>query len=67
MRTLFTLTVALAAAQGNADAQYFLGCAYLNGTGIAANKAQGISYLQQAARQGNEPARKKLKALKQSW
>jgi TPR repeat protein len=44
------------AAQGDADAQYDLGCLYANGEGVSQNVAQAVVWFAAAAARGMPPA-----------
>ncbi len=46
----------IAAAQGNADAEYNIGFLYEHGLGVAQNYAQAMNWFQKAAAQGNADA-----------
>ena len=50
----------LAAAQGNALAQYLLGLAYANGEGVPEDKAEAVKWFRLAAAQGDELAQASL-------
>ena len=52
-----------AAYEGDADAQYALGCAYEKGEGITADKTQAIAWYRKAAGQGKIEALSALKRL----
>lgn len=58
----FRLTEALAY-DGNAKAQYALGYLYYHGTGAPQDRSLGISWMQQAAENGNDKAKVALKQL----
>ncbi len=51
------------AASGDAEAQYALGVALLNGEGVDANPEKGIEWLKAAASAGHAEAVEKLKRL----
>ena len=51
-------TVRRAAEQGEADAQFVLGTCYLYGVGITQDKTEAVKWLQKAAKQGHEKAKK---------
>ena len=51
------------AASGDAEAQYVLGMALLNGEGVDANPEKGIEWLKAAASAGHAEAVEKLKLL----
>lgn len=42
-----------AANEGNSQAQYNLGCAYLTGSGVEKNKKEALKWIRKAAEQGN--------------
>ena len=46
----------LAAEQGDADAQYNMGCAYSNGEGVKLNKATANAWYQKACANGSQQA-----------
>ena len=50
-----------AAKQKHADAMYYLGLCYCNGTGMEKNEATGQTFIRQAAKLGSKPAQKELK------
>jgi hypothetical protein len=52
-----------AAAQGNAQAQYFLGHVYSKGKGVPQDYVQAAAYLRQSAERGYAPAQNDLGAL----
>ncbi len=52
------------AEQGDAEAQYHLGCCYQFGDGIIKNKAEAAKWLRKAARQGYGQARGLLEIIK---
>ena len=51
------------AAAGDADAQYALGVALVNGDGVDRNREKGIEWLKAAASAGHAEAVEKLKRL----
>jgi uncharacterized protein len=51
----------LAADQGNATAQCYLGVCYGNGTGVTKNEVEAARYYQLAADQGHADAQNKIK------
>jgi len=51
------------AEQGNPQAQYALGGAYYNGTGVARNPTEGAKWLLKSAEQGYAPAQCDLGAM----
>lgn len=51
------------AAAGDADAQYALGVALVNGDGVDRNREKGIEWLKAAASSGHAEAVEKLKRL----
>ncbi|MGB8077349.1 MAG: tetratricopeptide repeat protein, partial [Gallionella sp.] len=51
------------AEQGSAQAQYYLGTLYLNGTGVAQNNAEAVKWITRAAEQGYAPAQADLGLL----
>ena len=53
----------LAAEQGNAYAQNFLGRCYENGRGVDKDLNEAIKWYRKAAEQGHESAKNRLKAL----
>tara|TARA_B100000809_G_scaffold144074_1_gene141637 strand:+ start:42 stop:566 length:525 start_codon:yes stop_codon:yes gene_type:complete len=55
-----------AAEQGDAVAQFSLGVMYYKGHGVPENDAEAVKWYRKAAEQGNEGAKKMLKALKYS-
>ncbi|MCH5155864.1 MAG: DnaJ domain-containing protein [Clostridiales bacterium] len=50
-----------AAKQKHADAMYYLGLCYCNGTGMEKNETTGQSFIRQAAKLGSKPAQKSIK------
>ena len=52
------------AEQGDAEAQYHLGCCYQFGDGIIKNKVEAAKWLRKAARQGYGQARGLLEIIK---
>ena len=54
------------AEQGNAEAQYLLGCCYQFGDGIAKNKTEAAKWFRKSAKQGYAQAKKLLEAYKSS-
>jgi len=52
-----------AAEQGDAVAQFSLGVMYYKGHGVPENDAEAVKWYSKAAEQGNEGAKKMLKAL----
>jgi TPR repeat protein len=53
----------LAAQQGNADAQYYLGLLYEFGHGVPQNHAEAAKWYRMSVQQGNEDARTRLNEL----
>jgi TPR repeat protein len=53
----------LAAAQGDADAQFNLGAMFANGEGVAQDKAEAVRLYRLAAAQGHAKAAAALKRL----
>lgn len=53
------------AEQGNAEAQYMLGCCYQFGDGIIKNKVEAAKWLRKAAKQGYWQAQGLLEVIKQ--
>ncbi len=53
-----------AAKNGDAAAQYNLGCCYYKGNGVAKDMSEAVKWLRKAAEQGLEPAKKALELLK---
>ena len=53
----------LAAEQGNADAQYGLGCCYEEGHGVDKDLNEALKWYRKAAKQRNKGAKDRLKAL----
>ena len=51
------------AAAGDADAQYALGMALVNGDGVDRNREKGIEWLKAAASAGHADAARQLKLL----
>jgi TPR repeat protein len=56
----------LAAEKGDADAQYEVGQAYLNGTGLPTNEKKAMHWLKTASKNGHEQAKKELKSAKKA-
>ena len=52
-----------AAEQGNADAQYGLGCCYEEGHGVDKDLNEALKWYRKAAKQRNKGAKDRLKAL----
>lgn len=52
------------AEQGDAEAQYMLGCCYQFGDGIIKNKDEAAKWLRKSAKQGYVQAKKLLDAIK---
>jgi len=52
------------AEQGNAEAQYLLGCCYQFGDGIAKNKVEAGIWFRKSAKQGYGQAQELLKVIK---
>ena len=52
------------AKQGYAEAQFFLGMCYANGSGVPQNKKKALKWYRQAAEQGHERAKEFLDQLK---
>lgn len=52
-----------AAEQGNADAQYYLGCCFEHGKGVPQDYSEAVRWYQTAAAQGNVDAIKALQRL----
>lgn len=50
-----------AAKQKHADAMYYLGLCYVNGTGTEKNETTGQGFIRQAAKLGSKPAEKAIK------
>ena len=50
-----------AAEQGDAEAQYFIGCCYEYGGGVAKDNAEAVKWYRKAAEQGHLEAKKSLK------
>lgn len=53
------------AEQGNAEAQYFIGCCYEYGDGVVKDKAEAVKWYRMAAEQGNAKAQGLLEVIKQ--
>jgi hypothetical protein len=53
----------LAAAEGNADAQYYLGFMFQHGRGVAHDNVEAVRWFHLAAAQGHPSAVEKLKNL----
>ena len=51
------------AEQGDAEAQYFIGCCYEYGDGVVKDKAEAVKWYRMAAEQGHAKAQKLLKAI----
>ena len=49
-----------AAEQGNADAQYMLGVAYMSGDGVVQDEAEAMKWYRKAAEQGHVGAKSSL-------
>ena len=49
------------AEQGDAEAQYFIGCCYEYGGGVAKDNAEAVKWYRKAAEQGHLEAKKSLK------
>lgn len=52
------------AEQGNAEAQYLLGCCYQFGDGIAINRVEAGKWFRKSAKQGYVQAQELLEAIK---
>jgi TPR repeat protein len=55
----------LAAAQGNANAQFNLGAAYSKGEGVSIDKVEGLKWIKLAAENGSQEAISFLKSYQQ--
>jgi hypothetical protein len=53
------------AEQGDAEAQYMLGCCYQFGDGIIRNKAEAAKWFRKSAKQGYLQAQELLEVIKQ--
>lgn|GEM_PF-4542175 len=53
------------AGQGDAEAQYLLGCCYQFGDGIIKNKVEAAKWFRKSAKQGYEQAQTLLEVIKQ--